>query len=212
MKKKTTPADSCKKELAALRKEVAGLKKQMAKLEKAAQKAAKPGRLRATRAVVDSLDVADATGKVVASIDNKGNLFCRTVWASTDKNVRGVFLDGVTFRKVSAASIELIGPTGNTPALEANISGNYGQIHLRDLKSKQQLTLQGSGAPITAYDDKSGTAAITMMSNVASGGQLKLIGTNAGSKATAVLSVSHLTNAGALRLDDAAGNTVGKLP
>lgn len=48
--------------------------------------------------------------------------------------------------------------------------------------------------------------------NSPAGGNLKLQGTAAGSKAAAQLSVSHLTYAGALSLRDHAGKEVAKLP
>ncbi len=208
-KKSSNPGPaSVEKTVAQLQREVAKLDKTVARLQAAASKA---GKLRATKLVVDSLDVVDGSGKVVASIDNKGNLFCRTVWASTGKNVRGVFIDGVTYRKVSAASLELIGPTGNNPVLEATQLGSGGQITLKSATSKQRLLLQGSGAPLIAYDD-AGVEAVIVQSNVPAGGQINLLGTEKNSKAKAKLRVSHLSYAGELILTDANGNNVAKLP
>jgi hypothetical protein len=212
MAKKSSNTSSSNSELNSLRKEVAGLKRELAKVQKSVLTMSKPGKVHATKAVVNSLEVVNPAGDVVASIDNKGNLFCLTVWASTGKNVRGVFIDGKTSRKVSAGTLELIGLTGNAPALEANGWSNGGEIKLRDLKSNQGLDLQGSGAPLIAYEAKNGSAAVVIHSNSPAGGQIDLRGTLAGSKAAATLSVSHLTGAGAVFLSDSKGNLVAKLP
>ena len=76
MKTKTSsnPSD---KELKLLRKEVEALKKQLARVQKFVEAAKKPDKVRAKRAVVDSLEVLNPEGKVVASIDKNGNLFIR---------------------------------------------------------------------------------------------------------------------------------------
>jgi hypothetical protein len=54
------------------------LQKEVNRLQKVVQSTGKPERFRATRAVVDSLQVVNSSGKMVAEIDRKGNLFCRT--------------------------------------------------------------------------------------------------------------------------------------
>ena len=210
-KTSSSPSD---KELKLLRKEVEALKKQLARVQKFVEATKKPDKVRAKRAVVDSLEVLNPEGKVVASIDKNGNLFCATVWASTDKNKRGVFIDGVTYRKVQAATVELVPPSGNTPGVEATCSASGGKLTLRSLEkgSKQLLLLQGTGEPLIANDDKSGAAAVMIRSNSPAGGSIDLLGTEAGSKAEAKLSVSHLTSAGAVYLTDKAGTPVGRLP
>jgi hypothetical protein len=206
-----TKSPSMEKQLSALQKQVTALARKLDKAEKTLARRGQPGRVRATKLVVDELEVVDANGKVVASIDKSGNLFCRTVWASTGRNTRGVFIDGVTFRSVSAASLELIGPKGNTPAVEINGWGSAGNMTLRDLETKQQLLLQGSGAPLIAHDKNARQAAMLSVNSPA-GGSLKLQGTAKESKAVAQLSVSHLTSAGMLVLQDGAGKEVARLP
>lgn len=210
-KKAVTPAVSLEKELQKLRKEFASLQKKVAKLETQAAKARTPGKLRATKLTVDSLEVTGPDGKVVASIDNQGNLFCLTVWASTGKNTRGIFLDGKTFRKISANSLELIGPTGNKPGLEAVNWSNGVTMHLLDPQTKQRLSLQSSGAPIISYD-RNGKQAAMLQVNSPAGGSVSLQSTVAGSKAAAKIGVSHLTGAGSVLLTDAQGKEAGSLP
>lgn len=210
--KKSPSAKSGKADLISLRKQIGALRKEVASVQKTIKTLRKPGKLRASKLVVDSLEVVDSTGKVVASIDNKGNLFCLTVWASTGRNKRGVFLDGKTFRSVSAQSLELIGLTGNTPGVEAKCWSSGGEIKVRSLKTKQLLRLQGNGAPLIAYDNKAGTSAAMLTTNSPAGGGLELTGTVKGSKAKAELRISHLSHAGILSLRDANGKIVGKLP
>lgn len=210
-KKNTSPAAPSGKEIKSLRKELAALQKQVSKLQTQLAKVQQPTKLRAGKLTVQSLEVVDGNGKVVASIDAKGNLFCLTAWASTGKNVRGVFIDGRAERKVSAGSLELIEPVGNNPGV-IGVSRPFGAaLYIRNPQTKQQLTLQGSGAPIIAFDEQGAGAAMIEVNSPA-GGILTLKGTKAGSKALAKVSVSHLTNAGAVYLADANGNKVAGLP
>ena len=208
---KPKPASSSASEIKALQKQVTALQKEVGKLQKAVHAATNPQRLRATRAVVESLQVVDSSGKLVAEIDNKGNLFCRTVWASTGKNTRGVFIDGVTFRSVSAGKLELIGTKGNTPAVEINGWGSAGDVKVRDTKSKQQVWLQGSGSALYAYDDQ-GNPTVRISAHIPAGGEVLLSGKGATAKAIAKLWVHHLTNAGAVSLVDSKGDEVAHLP
>lgn len=208
MKQKLSSSSS---EIKALQKQLASLQKEVGKLQKAVEAARRPKSLRATRAVVDSLQVVDSNGKVVAEIDKKGNLFCRTVWASTDKNIRGVFIDGVTLRSVSAGKLELIGLKGNTPAVEINGWGAAGDLTVRDLATKQQVQLQGSGNAIRATDDQ-GASTVSISGHQPAGGKIELMGKGTAAKAKAQVWIHHLTNAGAVSLIDSAGSQVGRLP
>jgi hypothetical protein len=211
MSKKSNSAMSLEKEVQSLRKEFDKLQKKVLKLEAQSSKARTPGKMRATKLTVDALEVRDPNGNVVASIDNKGNLFCLTVWASTGKNTRGVFIDGKTFRKISANSLELIGPTGNKPGLEATNWPSGVVLHLLDPQTKQRLSLQSSGAPIISYD-RNGKQAAMLEVNSPAGGKVSLLGTDAGSKAAAQIGVSHLTRSGSVIVTDDEGGIIGELP
>ena len=74
------------RELKELRKEVASLKSELARLQKTVEKLNSPGKVRVTKLVADSLEVVNPDGKVVASIDPKGNLHCLKVSAASDKH------------------------------------------------------------------------------------------------------------------------------
>jgi hypothetical protein len=200
------------RKLAELRRKIAALEKQLRRLDKAAAAKRAPRRLVAEELVVYSLKVVDATGRLVAEIDAKGNLFSRTVWASTDKHVRGVFLDGGATRKVSAGMVELIGETGNAPDLVATGRPDGGRIELKSRKDRQWLKLAASGAPIRAGEHTRGAEAAVLSTNEPAGAVLRLLGTDAGSKAEVHLGVSPRSRAGQLNLMDAEGRIVGRLP
>jgi hypothetical protein len=204
-------AESAQKEIQTLRRELAQLQKRMTKLEAQLSKSQKTKKITASKLSASSIEITDPDGKVVASIDNKGNLFCLTVWASTGKNTRGVFIDGKTFRKISANALELIGPKGNKPGLSAMNWPSGVVMHFLDPQTQQRLSLQSSGAPLLAYD-KAGKLAATLRVNSPVGGGLQLSSTETGSKAEATISISHLTSAGSVFLTDSNGKVVGKLP
>lgn len=210
-KKNPPPTGSAQKEIQTLRQELAQLQKRMTKLEAQLSKSQKAKKLTVPKLSASSIEITDPDGKVVASIDNKGNLFCLTVWASTGKNTRGVFIDGKTFRKISANALELIGPNGNKPGLSAVNWPSGVVMNFLDPQTQQRLSLQSSGAPILAYS-KTGKMAATLRVNSPAGGGLQLSSTETGSKAEATISVSHLTSAGSVFLTDPKGKVVGKLP
>ena len=198
-------------ELAELKKEVAALKKELAKLRKDVEAGQKPGKLRAKAATVESLEIVDGSGRVVAAVDKKGNLFCRSVWVAEERGKRGVFIDGVKHRKISAGRLELIGLDAANPSLEASGEG-AGVVHLRDPQSKQQVLLQGAGSALIAQNAESGETTVVLACNGPDGGHLNLRSAVKGSKARAVIGISHATKAGAILLTDEKNQTVGKLP
>ena len=198
-------------ELAELKKEVAVLKKELAKLRKEVEAGRRPGKLRAKAATVESLEIVDGSGRVVASVDPKGNLFCRSVWVAEERGKRGVFIDGVKHRKISAGRLELVGLDAASPAVEASGEG-AGVVHLRDPQSRQQVLLQGSGAALIATHRETGEATVLLSANDSAGGHVQLRSSAKGGKARAVIGISHVTKAGAVLLTDEKNQTVGKLP
>ncbi len=216
MKKRKTPTATPASDLKALRKEMDALKTEVAKLRKAAEDAKKPGKIRATSVVVDSIQVVDASGTLVAEIDGKGNLFCRTVWANSGKRGRGVFIDGARNRKIVAGTLELIGLEGNKPGVRATCSSNGGLLTVQstEKESHKKVVLQGSGAALMAYGHqaKSSRAGATLSVAKSGGGSIHLTSTDAGNKGGAILRSTHVTGEGALFLKDAKGKIVGKLP
>jgi hypothetical protein len=205
---KTVPTT---KALAALRKEMAALKKEVTQLRKASAKATQPGRVRATKVTVDSLEVVDAYGKVVASITGKGHLFCDAAWVGTGNGQRGVFLGG-PLRKVMAGTLELIEPNSKHPSLVAKSWPSKGEITLYDMNSKQKLHLQGNGAPIMAYSAKTGKATVTLGSNGTYGGTLQLSSAEKDNYSRVELRGRSPNGTGDITLRDGTGTEVGKLP
>lgn len=197
---------------ASLRKEVTELKRQLAKLTKTVEALQKPRPMRATKLVVDALEIVDPKGNVVASIDKAGNLHCRTVLAAADKNVRGVFIDGGNARKISAGSLELIEPGQKKPALVAIARADSAKLTLRDLTSKQSLDLNGGGAFLQGYDKTTGTAAVELSALPAAGGRVTVFGTRKSSKARVTVSVSDSNGAGQIAVTDATGAITANLP
>jgi hypothetical protein len=194
-------------EIRSLRKQVAALQRQVSRLDKALRAASEPGRLRAGRIVANSLEIVDAGGKLVAEIGGTGDVFCRSVWAGTDKNKRGVFIDG-RVRKISTGLIDLIGTRGNVPAIQMDGSAPAGKVTLRNVESKQQLDLQGAGAALIAYDEK-GIGTVTIAGAYPAGGSITVFGKGPSAKARVNIDISHLTNGGRVAVLDAAGEPNG---
>ena len=207
MNGKTTPSSSA--EIRSLRKQVAALQKQVCRLDKAVRSLSSPGRLRARKVVVNSLEIVDASGKLVAEIGGTGDVFCRSVWAGADKARRGVSIDGRA-RKISTGLIDLIGTRGNVAAIEMDGSTTAGRVKLRNVTSDQQLDLQGHGAALIAYDEK-GVATVTIAGTSPAGGSITIYGKGPSAKARVNIDISHLTNGGKVAVRDAAGEPNGSL-
>jgi len=203
------PTTSPLAELRSLRKQVAALRKQVSRLDKVVRTLSRPGRLRAQKVVVNSLEIVDASGKLVAEIGGTGDVFCRSLWAGADKNKRGVSIDGRA-RKISTGLIDLIGTRGNLAAIEMDGSATAGKVKLRNVTSNQQLDLQGDGAALIAYDEN-GAGTVTIAATSPAGGSITIYGKGASAKARVNIGISHLTNGGSVAVLDAAGKPNGSL-
>jgi hypothetical protein len=198
-------------ELSVLRKEVAALKKELAKVQKTLAKLREPGKLRATKLTVDHVEIVDAAGQVLASIDAEGTLLCRKLLVANGKKERGVLIEGGEARRIQAGRVELIGATAKQPAVELD-GANAGQLLLANPGSKQRLCLQASGSPVLASNDLTGEVTVNIASNGDTGGRVQFAGVKAATGASVILGISPHTQAGALVILEKGGAVTGKLP
>ncbi len=198
-------------ELSVLRKEVKELKKELAKLQKSVAKMQEPGKLRATKATVDQLEIVDATGQVLASIDAEGTLLCRKLLVANGKKERGVLIEGGEARRIQAGRVELIGATAKQPVVELD-GAVVGQLALANPGSKQRLWLQASGSPLLAANDLTGEITVNIAANGDTGGRVQFTGVKAATGASVILGISPHTQAGALVILEKGGAVTGKLP
>ena len=193
--------------LASFKKEVAALKQQVAKLTKAVEKLQRPQSVQATKLVVNTLEIQNKKDVVVASIDAKGNLFCRSVMAASTKEGRDELNSGT----VSSLGLQLIEESEETPALNAFAKSGSAKIELRDLRSKGGLDLATKGGFLIGYDKNTGTASV-ILSNNTTGGRLAVQSTRKSSKACVIVDISHFNGGGRIKVSNTTGTSVANLP
>jgi hypothetical protein len=197
-------------DLTKVKRELAHLKKDVAKLRKQLASQARAKKTQFSQMVVESLQVINKAGTLVAEIDKAGNLFCRSLSASTEKSVRGVFLNGPE-REVQAGRIHLSSQQSSFRTVEIKGDQSYGLITLRDAKSKQATSLSGHGAALVARSRESAAHIVTVDGSYDQGGSVHIGSANGPEAAT--LRVNRLNKAGQVTLVDANGKTwVGPLP
>ena len=200
-RRKADPDKQLRKELDALKRTVKQLKKELSKKAR-----------RTETIVVGGLEVVDANGRVVASIDGNGHLYCHNAWISTGTNKRGVFLDGRNGGKMNASSLDLIAGNGNAPGMQARSDGNGGSIKLRSVRTKQGLDLLSRGAALIAYDEKQGTGTVSLRCNGVEGGVLELSAPKGANKSRTSVRGANRSGSGTVHVYDKAGKVAGRLP
>jgi len=140
--------------LSALKKEVAALRKLVT---------AKA--LTLNRVQVRSLEVVDANGDVVASIDDNGVLFCSSALFATGPNAKGVAISG-KLRGVRAGTLEL-GDGSARPSLVARGDLGKGELKLFDSGNRLRVELDGQGNALSVY--AANGIAITTVGNTGAG-------------------------------------------
>ena len=211
MAAKTTPQRKVS-ETAALRKDLAEVKRELAKVQKILEKMTIPGKLQATKATVTSLELVDAEGEKLATLDAKGTLFCQKIIVAGAEKKNGIVIEGGEDRRITAGKLDLRSETSNKPMVEIDGDQGVGKVQLHNRDSKQNVWLQAEGVPLAASNDLSGGVTVKIASNGENGGRMQLTGIKKAAKSSAIIGISHHTSSGAVVLQDKSGAITGQLP